>query len=390
LLRHGQRPLTAASAGMAYAKELGYNWECLNESEDRKFRRWYFGGHVEAWAPGIHKGRFALWDIKSAYPWAMVHPHGVGREFAFIGSPRSVMGSDFLVVEGFSAGAFPVRDDTGREGLSYPHQQGRYYVTGWEYLAAVVWGLFRGRVLAAERPLATSDFRLYVDHWYAEKERAEREGDLAGRLIAKIMLNALYGKYAQSPDNFREYLIEDVTMEPEDGWEEEYIDEDNGFSIWSKPSDKPKRYYNVATAASITGFVRAMELRHHSETRSLYGDTDAGWCKRGLLPSGRGDRLGGWNVEVEADRLYIAGKKLYAARLLGKYCPDKKTAKKKGYYWDKTCQRGWKIASKGCRLNPMQMLKLCKGKTVKYKSASPCFSMHRLTSFVKRNIRQTA
>lgn len=396
LYRHGQRPLTAASAGMAHAKELGYNWENFNESDDTKFRQWYFGGHVECWKPGIHRGRFSLFDIKSAYPYAMVHPHPVGREFSLITRPKRILGSDFLVIQGISHGAFPIRGDE-REGLSYPRIEGRFRVTGWEYLAARDCSLFRGSVVCVERPSHTSDFSLYVNHWYAEKERAEREGDAAGRLIAKIMLNALYGKYAQDPSHFDDWIIE--SAEPDTrrideliyhGFEEGYVDEPNGYAFWCRASTKAKRYYNVATAASITGFVRAMLLRARHDTGALYGDTDSVWCPRNQHPSGRADRLGGWSLEVEADLLYLARKKLYAARLLPQYCKDAAQAKKKGYYWDTDSKRGWKIASKGCRLTPQEMLQVCSGKTVTYRSAAPCYSLNRVTDFVTRRIKMAS
>lgn len=398
--RHGFGPLTAASAAMRHAKELGYDFPRLSEHQDNLFRSFYYGGRVEAKWTGAEKGVFKLYDIKSAYPHAMLSPHCAANLFEFIANPAEVLDSDFVAFEGFARGCFPQRTE---KGMRYPEASGEFLVTGWEYNEAKRLGrLGEHRVKYVERPTALSDFRRYVDHWFAVKEEAERNGDKAGRLIAKIMLNALYGKYAQRPDRWRDYVFvsDKQILTPaleKKGWTEEYIDEENHFAVWSMPSPRPPTYYNVATAASITGFVRARIMRAMSEAKGIYCDTDS-ILTRGSLETSPG--LGGWGLEVEGDFFACAGKKLYALRVLPTYAKDKYEAKKKGYYWQKrplrvrgkflAGGRAWKIASKGCRMTPGEMVRVSLGGEVKTFNAFPTFSIHAGEKFITRTIRKTA
>lgn len=389
---HGTSPLTAASAGFKYLKKVGYKVESLKSSQDEKFRKFYYGGLVLARRPGIHVGRFSLYDIKSAYPYAMLHTHPAGTNFDFKVNPKKVHGFDMVLCKGRAMGCFLVRKKEGGSfKLSTPCESGMFFTTGWEYNRALSLGLFMGKVLYVERSGKITDYSRYVNHFYEQKQKAEAAGDSAGRLIAKIMLNAVYGKFAQRKDGNRDYAFMPSSCEipphmEKRGWQEELVDEKNKYSIWSRPSNTGT-IYNVATAASITGFVRAMLLDAIQKCDPYYCDTDSVVCDTGSCPGRLGDEIGQWVLEVEGDRLYIGGKKLYALRLLKRYCKTKEDALKKKYYWDG--QRAWKIASKGARLTPDELYKICKGETVTYENQAPSFSIHNLTSFVKRNIKST-
>jgi hypothetical protein len=384
LLDHGIAPLTAASAGMRFSKKLGIDIERFNDTDDAKFRKWYSGGLVLARKPGIHHGNFKVYDIKSAYPYAMVHPHSSGRDFDFISRPRQIQGNDFVMYRGTANDAFLRRDgQSSRWG-----GDGDFYVTGFEYLEANRRGKLRGHALFVERPQTTLDFKPYVSHFFDSKQRNEREGNKAGRLIDKIMLNALYGKFAQRPDRYRDYVLMPAG-EPTCGeWEEESVYDECGFSVWSRPA-KAYGYYNVSTAASITGFVRAMLMRALYENDPHYCDTDSIISNTPFVAGINGNgELGSWSLETEGDLLYIAGKKLYALRILRSICATEADAIKNGYQWHRG--RAWKIASKGCRLTPDQMKSICEGKKVVYKNDAPSYSLLNSPFFVKRTIRATA
>lgn len=386
--QHGRKVCTAASAAMRAIKQSGVKIESLKEYGDSKYRAYYFGGRTQALKPGIHNGRFTVYDIKSAYPFAMLSNHPLSRDFESLHNPKpcDIIGSDLVIVQGDVKGCFPVRRD---EKLQYPTERGTFYVTGWEYIAANELGLLgKHRIVFADRAKRTGNFQDYVFRFYREKAEAEANGDAAGRLISKILINSGYGKLAQRPDKWREYLVVNAKFIPDgDEWETEYISEDNSYKVISCPSSSPPTYYNVAAAASITGYVRAMLMRKIATLDPYYCDTDSiivDSCHKMEI----GENLGDWSEETKGDKLLIAGKKLYALRIIREICSDEKTAKKKGYQWYEG--RAWKVASKGCRLTPSEMHEICNGGCVEYIAAAPTYSFTGPARFIVRKIRMTA
>jgi hypothetical protein len=322
----------------------------------------------------------------------MLHDHAASKTFGLESCPSRINPQGFYVVNGIAKECFLRRVD----GATVLGGAGTFYVTGWELLHALCAKSFSGKILMGEVPESTINFKPYVHEYFGKKAEAETKGDKAGRLIAKIMLNSLYGKYAQRNDKFRSYVlmplgsnITEVNRRRVANLSEPYTLHAEfdyaGLEVWSLPS-KGGQLYNVATAASITGYVRAMLYKAIHETNPYYCDTDSILCDSKRAPSNLGDNLGQWSLEARGDLLYIAGKKLYAMRIVGTY--DEKSAKMKGYYWDG--KRAWKIASKGCRLNPEQMKTLCQGKTVHYKNDAPCYSLLNSPFFVERKITRTA
>ena len=340
-----------------------------------EFHQYYYGGRVECIEKGIIEGPLSIVDINSAYPTAMKHKHPWGNEYTYHPltlPPDSEIERAFLTVEGVSHGAFPVRQDDG--GIRFPHTEGRFYVTGHEYVAAIETGTFELTKPVVSTVFADSiDFSEYVDHFYELKLKAEREGDKNARLFAKLFLNSLYGKFAANPGKYKTWVIDEwcsMTRERHlDGWSSEN-DIGHGMRLFSKPLEDDLRvYYNVATAASITGWVRAFMLRSlHEVERPVYCDTDSIIC-RGTGSLQLGDGLGEWDLEGVADRVSIAGRKLYCARL---------------------SDGGTKIACRGVRISPSEIERVAQGETVTYRSDAPTFSMCRGRDFVVRKVSATA
>lgn len=396
VVQNGIKAITAASAALASMRELCTPVDNLTQSQDANFRKYYFGGRVEVFQPGIHSGRFIDYDIKSAYPHAMLSEHCVSNEFDFIARPKAdaVKDTDFVCYTGFAKGCFPVREKTG---LRFPHSNASYHITGWEFNTARRLGLLgSGRVEFIERPVRIANFADYVTHHYEAKEKAEREGNKALRLISKILINSGYGKLAQDPEDWREYVFmlhTDVIPEPNtEGWEEEICNDSAGYAVWSRPTQTPGNYYNVAAAASITGFVRARIIEAAHGRRIYYCDTDSVTLHSGDVIA-TGDSLGDFTVEEHYDMLMLGGKKLYAKRISRKSCPNRKAFDKmygdarNTYHWWKNA--AWKIASKGAKLTPKDLFSICHGKTVTYRSEAPSMTVKAFTHFVTRNIRAT-
>ena len=147
------------------------------------------------------------------------------------------------------------------------------------------------------------------------------------------------------------------------------------------------RYYNVATAASVTGFVRAYLFRALSHSGGLiYCDTDS-LAARDLGSLDYGDGLGQWKREGDFDSYAVAGKKLYAFHRAGsdsRYDP-------KAEEQDKT----WKIASKGVNFasredGPALIQRIAEGDSVEYEPEVPTYSVTReQPRFINRSILKT-
>jgi hypothetical protein len=194
-------------------------------------------------------------------------------------------------------------------------------------------------------------------------------------------MNSLYGRFAMDPEKYREYII--THPETRDQYIDPQLYEEGG--VWmeagpwgervlmSRPLPENKhRYLNVATAASITGFVRAYLFKALRESEGvIYCDTDSIACRtpRGMV---EGNELGQWKLEMECDEYAVAGKKLYAFRGTdGKY----------------------KCASKGTQLksDPAAIIRIARGEQVLYKPPVPTYSIHNDgPQFTNRMVRKTA
>lgn len=386
----GNRP-TIASNAMGYARKLGIDVGRTSNKFDSIFRDFYFGGRVQAFDCAKFSN-INIYDIKSAYPFAMSQslPTGdvfiVGRELDHM--TEAEIAECFIVLSCYSKGAFPVIEEYS---LNFPHRLGTYFITGHEYLVAKKHALIQGEQIKQVFQFEESiTFKSYVDHWFANKETADENGDAAMRLISKIMLNSLYGKLAQNPLKYYRYKIypAGTPVDYENGWTLNAGFDDKELHARPMTWEFENKYgvdwrwhrihYNVATAASITGKARAMLLDAMATVgfdNVVYCDTDCVFLKDTaqdhLLP--QTGELGSWVWEGLADPCYVAGKKLYAAKMVN----GPKIGK-------------IKQASKGARLKFSDYAKLIKGQTVVWANDAPTFSLGKAPSFMVRRIRATA
>ncbi len=389
---------TIASNALAFCKKQGVDPGKTNHRFDCNFRPYYFGGRTECFQPGEHRN-LTLLDIHSAYPFAMTHNHATGTEFRH----RSEIGDltceeiqrAFITLECTSRGAFPLRTK-GAQGLIFPHEYNLFHVTGWEYVAALELGLLDNvNIVDVAYTAETINFKAYVSHWFEYKASHDKAISPMGYTIGKIMMNSLYGKLAQNPARYYDYVITEAgtPVNRNEGWTLEHEYEGHEIhrreSLWkykhTRQSDGTytpdedwitrKLYKNVATGASITGFTRAHLLRaiHAVGVAGVvYCDTDGivakGDCNVGALTVS--PAIGDWGIDdTGAPVGYFAGKKLYAIRL-----SNGKT----------------KIASKGTRLTFEEVKRISEGETVTWMNAAPSFSIAGAHNFVVRKIRSTA
>lgn len=355
--------LTMASAAMSAIKQF-HSFDIFTETDDALIRPYYFGGRNQCFKTGIIEGDYTIYDVNSMYPYAMKafeHPIGVPSDF---GGTRITKKTFFAKVEGINYGALPARQADG--SLNFTTEKGIFYTTIHELIAAENTGTFKiNRVIETVDFDKTGNFEMFVDHFYNKRlEAVAAEGPQGPHVtLYKLIMNGGYGKFAQNPDKFMDYIITCDEIPEGENWLP--ADEIYDWIIWEKPSETiyGNSYYNVATGASITGASRAMLLEGiHKSVDPLYCDTDSLICRSLDMPVG--SQLGEWKLEGKGNLIAITGKKSYCVMQ------------------DDVCI---KKASKGVKLNHKELLRTAKGETIEYPSPVPNFRL-RIASGEKRKI----
>ena len=381
--------MTQAGASMRQWKAIskansGPDVPRTDEQFYETFAPFYYGGRVECFRSGVIDTAFGVYDINSAYPRAMLEKHPYSDNYAI--DAGFAKGADFYRVRCVSRGAFPFRGEGGAGGanfgLTFPADsvEREYTITKWELSAALDTGTITNvEYLESITFVGHVDFADYVNHFYEARKACKAAGDEAGSLFAKLFMNSLYGKFAANPKHYKDFMIVPMSVicaldGDADGWR--FSGELGPWGLAEKDLEPHRRrYYNVATGASITGYVRAMLWRAiHASKGMLYCDTD---CIVAEAPGASvvlGDEIGQWKHEGDFDRAGIGGKKLYIFRGV----PDAKGKRK------------YKIASKGVRLSPAQLWKVAAGGSVTYIPEVPTFSAKSAPRFNKRRVVNTA
>ena len=380
------KSLTQAGACMKYwEKHFNQTAPRQRMSDFHKYKPYYNGGRVQCFESGVASASFQVVDINSAYPFAMTYRHPIStsallrRELPPVNQYHKCL----IKLKCSARGCFPWRDADG--ALYFPDDEGgkrkrirEYHVTGWEYLTALALdAISHVKILEVHYFPETVSFKDYIDHFYEVRQNAKKTGDKMMDIFAKYFMNSLYGKFGQDVDNHEDFVI--ATSDSKADWVAKgYKDYkpfgDRRLMQRSKKylaEDSPKRrYYNVTTAASITGFVRAHLFKSLSEcSQPIYCDTDSIAARKteGLQISGQ---LGDWKLEMNCDQYAVAGKKLYAFR-------DAQTGE-------------YKTACKGVSLTAQEIIRVANGETIKYEPQVPTYSINRdVPRYINRDVMRT-
>jgi hypothetical protein len=339
------------------------------------FKPFYYGGRVQCFQKGIINKPFKMYDINSAYPFAMKSEHPYGTLYKIESKLNEKdMERKFIRFKGISNGVLPYREK-GKLLFPTDNSPREYFATGWELRLGLEKGLVKinkiERVYNFTRKISFGD---YVDHFFKLKA-ASKDIDDARYLLAKLYMNSLYGKFGQSSLDHKEYTlispeyISDFLASNENSLFEGEL---GAFALMSVPIDeKNMKFFNVCTAASITGFVRAYLYDQILKVKNpIYCDTDCVVCEDGDFNVGK--ELGQWGFEGNFRSGAIGGKKLYAF--------EYEVAKKSQTH---------KISSKGVKLNAKQIYSIARGEEIEYKNDAPSFSIHKDVEFLTRNIKMT-
>jgi len=373
--------LTIASASLCMLNSYHGFEKISGEGFDDRFRRYYFGGRNQCFETGLLKPRpgkiFHLYDRNSMYPAEMrdtLHPISNRPEL----QTAIDRDTDFACIEAINYGALPTRDEKG--GLDFTIERGTFHATIHEINAGLDTGTLKIlRVKHAWKFDRKSTFADFVNRFYGYRLDAKAAGDKVKDILFKFGLNSPYGKFALNPRKFKQWTMTigeipepQATSDNPEGWS--LHSQSGDLFIWSRPSPRKSGFYNVATAASITGAARANLLRNLAlADRPIYCDTDSIICEsfNGSLDE---TALGGWALEATGDRVAVAGKKLYTLFNQQELDESGKSIKK---------------ASKGVRLDAREIVSVCQGQEVIYRNPVPNFKLDGSASFVTRRINRT-
>jgi hypothetical protein len=400
---YGKQLTQAGTSMRVWQKMANRDPPRQTRSQYLALKPYYYGGRVQCLESGVKRTDFEVYDINSAYPFAMRHHHPISTipiPAEKLPKTDTEIGPCLLHIRCVSKlGAFPYRHESE---LFFPEDESTvrdYHITGWEYLAARdTDSIDKVHIVNILKFPEVLDFKNYIDHFFGLREEARKRGDVAGRTFGKYFMNSLYGKFGANCENYSEYVIASIDSQEE--WEHKGY---HKYKPWGSrnlmvrnPTEDELddiqgkwRYYNIATAASVTGFVRAYLYRVLCKAEgAIYCDTDSIKARRfSSLPVGV--ELGKWKHEFTGDYFAIAGKKLYADHIKGRpWAYDPKAENEE--------DKNWKIASKGANLAgletaPQIIERIANGETIKYNPDVPTFSFWRdVPVFIPRDLRATA
>ena len=142
-------------------------------------------------------------------------------------------------------------------------------------------------------------FKAYIDKWVQVKINADIEGNNGMRTLAKLMLNALYGRFGLNPNCTRKipYL-------------------DNGVVKYMRGDDETRDPVYVPMASFITAYARYKTITSAQSVynRFIYADTDSLHLEGLEIPDNlyiHDTALGAWKHESTFDKAKFLRQKCY-------------------------------------------------------------------------------
>ena len=306
--------MTLASTALAIWREGFWKRETVRPSPEiwsAAFEA-YHGGRTQAFAAGTFPDVRAI-DAASMFPWAMIArplplPWGLYRR---VRRGARVYANGIYDVRVRSNVALPVLPVRTKAGTVYPNGEWRAWYVGEELLAAMERGVSVYVHQGFEFAEQCEPFKGYVAKMFALKQRARG----VNRLLFKLLLNALYGKFGQRGRVVRAMPLAKF-MELETAplewraW--------NGLAIFSEEGTPPP-WSNMVWPAFVTARARVRLLAEMERVRAaggrvLYCDTDSAFftgAKRLRYP-GKATRPGTFENRGTFRSLLLVGKKEYA------------------------------------------------------------------------------
>lgn len=307
---------TIASQAMAtYRRTMPVGIPNLKPEIEEFIRSGYYGGRVEVFKMRCHD-KIYMFDVNSLYPFVMKnHEMPVGRPShvtTFDNESIGFYSADVHVPSNLYIPVLPFFHD---RKLLFPAGNFSGVYTSAELKKAVEIGC-SFTVKEGYTFSSAYIFNDYVDKFYKMK----KEGDAVTQSISKLLLNALYGKFAQRREKIN--IIKSSNHKEILGC----IPYNVEHGLWSRPSVSTSNFIIPSISSWITSLAR-LELfdwlQKSGEENIFYCDTDS-ICTTKKLPTG--ECLGELKQEMEGEEAIFLSPKMYAIRT-----EDKIIVKAKGF-----------------------------------------------------------
>ena len=283
----GDLGLTIASTSLKTFKR-GYQNNVLmmcDRSINDELRNAYFGGRTEIfrmYAPEIKGKYYYYYDINSLYPYVMY-------EYDYpISKPQIIQTPDkkvFMENEGITKARVISPNDLYlpvlpskikiKTDTKLMFVLGEY--EGWWDNALLRKAKELGYTITPQKSYIFKTeyiFRDFVKHFYSIKENSESNTPMY--LIAKLLMNSLYGKFGQRQDS--EFMIKDPSPDENEYEIIDYVDLDTGW-VKVKQESKGKSFLPQisihVTAMAQLKLYESMEKILEKDYRLYYTDTDS-------------------------------------------------------------------------------------------------------------------
>lgn len=155
---------------------------------------------------------------------------------------------------------------------------------------------------------STMLFKDYIDKWYAIKQQATKDGNKPLRTIAKLMLNALYGKFGMNPKTRSKIPVYDRHS-------------DSVRYVYGEWEERKPIYIPIATFITAWARYTTISAAQSVYDRFLYADTDSLHLIGTEIPEEIDVdpvRLGAWKHEATFTRGKYLRAKSYIEEIDGK------------------------------------------------------------------------
>ena len=315
----GELQFTLASTAMDLFRRKYLDTEYYTPFESRNdfARKAYYGGRVEPFKLGLWEGVNG-YDINSLYPYVMYH-YAYPHPNFLIGPTYDTNPAIIDKYEGVSYVKIKV-PNCHIPPLPYHHNGTLYFPTGilegYYSHNEIRNALENGCILLdIQESLYSTEvcypFKEYVSELYALRQELKKANDPT-ELVIKIMLNSLYGKFAQRTDAGLQE-IHPITwwLDGNQHISVEYrVIDDQIYVMVPKLSHFQPQYVNVLWGVYITSYARITLYNYMKMVGDslVYSDTDSLYIQ-GELPIS--NELGALKLERDKVDIEVIGPKAY-------------------------------------------------------------------------------